>query len=106
MKTRLKVLRAEKNLTQAQLAKALGTNQPAVSAWERGDNIPRAPMMQKIADYFGVDSQYLLFGDEKSPLVHTDERALDDELVSKLTSLTPEEMQKVDAFVQGLLANR
>ena len=47
-----------------------------------------------------------LFGDEKSPLVHTDERALDDELVSKLTSLTPEEMQKVDSFVQGLLANR
>lgn len=57
MKTRLKVLRAEKNLTQAQLAKALGTNQPTVSAWERGDNIPRAPMMQKIADYFGVKKE-------------------------------------------------
>lgn len=61
MKTRLKVLRAEKNLTQAQLAKALGTNQPTVSAWERGDNIPRPPMMQKIADYFGVKKEDIFF---------------------------------------------
>ena len=62
--------------------------------------------MQKIAEYFGVDTQYLLFGPEKSSPAHVDERVLNEELISRLLLLTPEEMQKVDAFVQGLLANR
>ena len=87
------------------VAQKLGCSSSNVVLW-KNVSTPRPAVLQRIADYFGVDSQYLLFGDEKSPLVHTDERALDDELVSKLTSLTPEEMQKVDAFVQGLLANR
>ena len=41
----------------------------------------------------------------KLPTV-TDEELLDDELISRLCQLTPEEMEKVDAFVQGLLAAR
>lgn len=32
--------------------------------------------------------------------------SLDADLIQRLTSLTPEEQQKVDAFVQGLLASR
>lgn len=35
-----------------------------------------------------------------------DEELLDEELIRRLCSLSPDEMQKVDAFVQGLLANR
>lgn len=57
MKTKLKVLRAEKNLTQAQLAKVLGTSQVNVSAWETGKATPRPPMMQRISDYFGVKKE-------------------------------------------------
>lgn len=61
MKTKLKVLRAEKNLTQAELAKALGTTQVNVSAWETGRAVPRLPMMQKISDYFGVKKEDIFF---------------------------------------------
>ena len=93
-------------VTAYRVAKDTGVTTATLTSWKQGKYTPKPEKMQKIADYFGVDSQYLLFGDEKSPLVPADERALDDELVSKLTSLTPEEMQKVDAFVQGLLANR
>lgn len=35
-----------------------------------------------------------------------DEADLNEELISRLCQLTPEEMEKVDAFVQGLLAAR
>lgn len=87
------------------VAQKLGCSSSNVVMWKNG-SVPRPAVLQKIAEYFGVDTQYLLFGDEKSPLVHADERALDEELVSRLTSLTPEERKKVDAFVQGLLANR
>ena len=61
MLTNLKVLRAEKNLTQAQLAKALGTTQVNVSAWETGRAVPRPPMMQKISDFFGVKKEDIFF---------------------------------------------
>ncbi|WP_249906103.1 helix-turn-helix transcriptional regulator [Lactobacillus amylovorus] len=61
MLTKLKVLRAEKNLTQAQLAKALGTTQVNVSAWETGRAVPRPPMMQKISDFFGVKKEDIFF---------------------------------------------
>ncbi|MCW4387041.1 helix-turn-helix transcriptional regulator [Limosilactobacillus oris] len=61
MKTKLKLLRAEHNLTQADLAKILGTNQKAVSSWETGSAAPRPPMMQKIEDYFGIPKEEIFF---------------------------------------------
>lgn len=78
-----------------------------VSDWIAGNSRSYANYLYQIASQHGVSVEWLRGEtNEKSPLVHADERALDDELVSKLTSLTPEERQKVDAFVQGLLANR
>ena len=48
-------------MTQEDLAKALGTTQKSVSAWERGKMTPRPSMMQKIADYFGVNKDDIFF---------------------------------------------
>lgn len=89
------------------VAQKLGCTSSNVALWKKG-SVPRPAVLQKIADYFGVGTQYLLFGDaeNKNPPVPEDERILNEELISRLVSLTPEEMQKVDAFVQGLLANR
>lgn len=61
MLTKLKVLRVKKGMSQSDLAKALGTTQMTVSAWETGRSTPRPPMMQKIADYFGVSKDELFF---------------------------------------------
>lgn len=47
MATKLKVLRAEHNLTQEDLAEILGTNQKVISTWESGKSVPRPAMMQK-----------------------------------------------------------
>ena len=87
------------------VAQKLGCTSSNVAMWKNGST-PRPAVLQKIADYFDVDVQFLLFGNEKSPLIPSDERALDEKLITNLISLTPEELQKVDAFVQGLLANR
>ena len=63
--------------------------------------------MYQIASLHDVSIEWLKGEtDEKNPPVPEDERKLNEELISRLVSLTPEEMQKVDAFVQGLLANR
>ncbi|MBB1078924.1 helix-turn-helix transcriptional regulator [Limosilactobacillus sp. STM2_1] len=61
MQTKLKILRAEHNMTQEQLAKALGTSQKAISSWEVGTATPKPPMMQKIEDYFGVPKEDIFF---------------------------------------------
>lgn len=61
MLTKLKVLRVKKGMSQSDLAKVLGTTQMTVSAWETGRSTPRPPMMQKIADYFGVSKDDLFF---------------------------------------------
>ncbi len=61
MLVKLKVLRVEKGMSQKDLAKALGTNQANVSAWETGRATPRPPMMQKIADYFHVNKDDIFF---------------------------------------------
>ncbi len=53
MKNRLRVLRAEHELTQAQLATALGVSRQTVHAIEAGKYDPSLPLAFKIAAAFG-----------------------------------------------------
>lgn len=55
--TRLKVLRAERDLTQADLAKALGVTQKVISSWETGRSNPRPVMMQKVEEFFDIPKE-------------------------------------------------
>jgi putative transcriptional regulator len=53
MKNRLRVLRAEKNWTQAQLAEIVGISRQAVIAVENGKYDPALPLAFKLARAFG-----------------------------------------------------
>jgi len=61
---RLKQLRAEKKLTQIDLARDIEVTQSTVGKWETGARTPDAETLKKIADYFGVSVDYLLGGSE------------------------------------------
>lgn len=63
---RIKELRKEKGLSQAELAKILFVNQTAVSQWERGATMPSPNMLNTLADYFHVTTDYLLGRDTKT----------------------------------------
>ena len=52
MKNRLKVLRAERNWTQADLAKALDVSRQTVNAIETEKYDPSLPLAFKISDLF------------------------------------------------------
>lgn len=52
MKNRLKVLRAEKELTQGDLADALGVSRQTVNAIEKGKFDPSLPLAFKISILF------------------------------------------------------
>ena len=57
---RIYELRKNAGLTQADLAKALGVTDVAVSKWESGKQNPSSKTMTKLADYFGVSVDVLL----------------------------------------------
>jgi|TARA_R110002096_G_scaffold22255_4_gene71820 putative transcriptional regulator len=53
MKNNLKVLRAEKNWTQADLADSLAVSRQTINAIEKGKFDPSLPLAFKIAKLFG-----------------------------------------------------
>lgn len=61
----LKVLREKANISAAKLAKEIGVTPQAVGKWERGESMPRADQLPKLADLFGctIDA---LFGREQT----------------------------------------
>ena len=54
MNNRLKVLRAERNWSQADLASALGVSRQSVNAIETGRYDPSLPLAFRIAETFGL----------------------------------------------------
>ncbi len=52
MKNRIKILRAENDLTQAQLAEKLEVSRQTVNAIEKGKFDPSLPLAFRIADLF------------------------------------------------------
>ena len=54
MKNRLKVLRAERDWTQAQLASQLEVSRQTVNAIEKGKFAPSLPLAFKLARLFGL----------------------------------------------------
>ena len=50
----LKALRAEKGLTQEQLAEKMLVSSRTVSRWETGSNLPDLSVLVEIADFYGV----------------------------------------------------
>ena len=57
---RIKELRVERGITQAQLARDTGLTISAISKWEQGSRVPSAMVIITLAKYFGVSSDYLL----------------------------------------------
>ena len=64
MKNRLKVLRAERDWTQADLANALDVSRQTANAIEKGKFDPSLPLAFKIARLFTLPVEDIFFADE------------------------------------------
>lgn len=73
MKNRLKVLRAERDWTQARLAEALDVSRQTVNAIETGKFDPSLPLAFRIAAVFGQSIEEVF-----TPEVEADTAAPDD----------------------------
>lgn len=87
---RLRKLRKEKSITQAELAKTMSLGESTISFYESNKREPDYNTLQKLAQYFGVSTDYLLGNtDEPRPASIIKEsgidylaRALGDQLVN------------------------
>lgn len=114
----IRMIAASKKMNIAKIEKACGFANGTIGKWAKAPKSPPFDKIMTIADCLGVyisdivGYDYNLISDKtdnpeikKSPTVSS-EGVLDAEIISRLVQLTPEEMKKVDAFVQGLLAAR
>ena len=65
MKNRLKVLRAENNLTQEQLAQSVGVSRQAINAIETGKYDPSLPLAIKLGKLFGKPVEEIFLVEEE-----------------------------------------
>ena len=63
--TNVKTLRTRQNLTQEELGKKLGIHSNYLGLMERGERLPRLPLLVRMAKYFGVKPADLIFEEEK-----------------------------------------
>jgi putative transcriptional regulator len=67
MRNRMKVLRAERNWSQADLAEHLDVSRQTINALETGRYDPSLPLAFRIARLFGAPIETIFFDDETGP---------------------------------------
>lgn len=88
---RFKYLRQSKELNQVQLAGKLGVKKQSISNWENDNIMPSVEMLEKIADFFQVSTDYLLGRDEEP---------VDGVQTLDITGLTPHQAEHIRAIIE------
>jgi transcriptional regulator with XRE-family HTH domain len=60
---KIKALRAKKDISQQDLAKAIGVSDQAISAWENNKKVPRMGSVEKLSAFFNVPKSFLIEDD-------------------------------------------
>lgn len=79
-----------KDIKPTPLVVGMGLSSSNVSQWKKGST-PRAEVVAKLADYFGVSVEYMMGAtDEKKPDTVSDAEFRHKEIIDKLDMLNPE----------------
>lgn len=101
---RLIRLRKELNLTQEELAQKIGYTRTAISAWEIGRNEPSNTDTIKLAEYFGVSTDYLL---GKSDIRNPENKDLDKLQIGlsakDYSNISDEQLKQIEDFAKFVL---
>ncbi|MCL2153637.1 MAG: helix-turn-helix domain-containing protein [Oscillospiraceae bacterium] len=111
----LKELRAKHNITQEQLAAAIGVERSSIGKYEGNQSVmPSVDVLNAIADYFNVTTDYLLGRTrtyEQSPpqafmVAEPSGDALTTFHRGEFKGVTQDEVDKLAIFAEGLKAGR
>lgn len=93
---RLKQLRKERKLRQEDLGRIINVTKVSISGYENGDRTPDTDNLKRLADYFGVTTDYLLGRSDNPKLTAEQERILikEEKEILDLLDQFPEEERK------------
>lgn len=99
----------EKNgLTPSGAATKIGFNRASVTVWKNTGKAPKQELLLKIADYFGVTTDYLLTGKEKAPTPWSERPKSKLRSIARLedSKITPEQDEQIADFIDYLLSKK
>jgi transcriptional regulator with XRE-family HTH domain len=73
---RIRSLRKEKGLNQAELGEKTGITRRSISTIENGETDPSAKQITAISDFFNVSTEYLLNGKEETNTISKTEQEI------------------------------
>ena len=99
MGTRLKELLEKKRISQTELAETVGCTNAAISHYIKGDRVPRASVLTKIAIALDTTSDYLMEG---IPTDVTDELDYAKKLIARnVTQMSKAEKREIINILMG-----
>jgi len=101
---RLTKLRLNKKRTQQNMADYLGITRPAYTEYESGKRKPDYATLKKIADYFNVNTDYLLGRNDSDKLEDPDTELseIDKEIMREFRKLAPEDQAYVVDLIKRI----
>lgn len=100
---RVKELREKKKISMEQLATELGITKSRVNMWENSGTIPRGDLLIKLANFFGVTTDYLLGNNDDRAVSLTDAKL--NSLQRNLGKLNEEELCKAEGMLKAVFAD-
>lgn len=102
---RLRELRQEKKLSQADVAEFLQISRQAYNFYETGKREPDNETLQKLASFFNVSTDYLLGRtDERNPGISNDDWPPEAKVLFRdVKKLTPEQLELVIKLVKEFI---
>lgn len=100
---RIDALCKQRNTTLTAIERECGLGISSIRKWD--DHSPSLTKVMAVADALDVSVSDLIGEQEKKPTLDSED-GLNKRLIDRLVQLSPEEQEKVEVFVQGLIAGR
>ncbi len=113
LKDNLKILRESKGLTKKETALKLGISERAYLTYEYGEREPKLDTLQKLADFYGVTTDYLLGRPEAGPpedpinvfAKNANLKELEKLLITEYLKLSDKQRESVINFMKKVIGN-
>lgn len=100
---RLFQARAEKGLSQTQVAEALGITQPSYADWERRSVALKPEYLPRLAELFGVSIEFLLGMPERPKRVASGPTGKLRRLFEEVNELPRHQQQRIGAMIEDMI---
>lgn len=98
-----KQLCVQKGETPTGVAQKLDIGKSTVARWKKEGSVPKSEALNRIANYFGVTTDYLLGNEQKENTPGANSGEDVDRFMELFAKLTPEQQERELAYLQQLV---